>query len=58
MSFHKVIKLNTATGTHVEDFGAFTTEFLAQYKPAVRCLYNRVSVAVQTGGSVPLQQGF
>jgi len=39
-------------------FGAFTTEFLSQYKPAVRCLYNWVPVAAQNGDSVPLQLGF
>ena len=39
-------------------FGAFIFGFLSQYKPVVRCLYNWVSVAVQTVGSVPLQMGF
>jgi len=38
-------------------FGAFTTGFLSQYKPAMRCLYNWVPVAVQPGDSVPLKLG-
>ena len=38
-------------------FGAFSNGSLSQYKPAVRCLYKWVSVAVQSGGSVPFQMG-
>jgi len=38
-------------------FGAFSSGSLSQYKVAVRCLFRWVSVAVQSGGSVPFQMG-